>query len=117
MTVAANIVASDVTCTNEQELELGQALLALEELIARAEALLAYLQIALEEATGTTPETTTMTTTAAMTTTTTTTTTTTPYPGYCPSCPLGSVCEGICDIEGTCTGVCTAPELEVKGIK
>ena len=52
--MAASIVASDVTCTEEQKLELGQALIALDELIARAEALLAYLQTALEDATSTT---------------------------------------------------------------
>ena len=52
--MAANIVASDVTCTEEQELELGQDVIKLEELIARAEATLAYLQYALLNATGTT---------------------------------------------------------------
>ena len=44
MTVAANIVASDVTCTEEQKLELGQALIALEALIASAEFMLAFIQ-------------------------------------------------------------------------
>ena len=65
VTVAANIVASDVTCTDEQKLELGQALIALDDLIARAEAMLAYLQNALQDATGTTAvfSTTTVTTT------------------------------------------------------
>ena len=65
MTVAANIVASDVTCTDEQNIELAQSLLALDELIARVEALLAYLQNALQDATSTTAvfSTTTATTT------------------------------------------------------
>ena len=54
MTVAANIVASDVTCTEEQELELGQDVIKLEELIVKAEATLAFLQYALLNATGTT---------------------------------------------------------------
>ena len=54
VTLAANIVASDVTCTEEQNLYLGQSLIALEELIVRAEAMLAYLQYALQNATGTT---------------------------------------------------------------
>ena len=54
MTVAANIVASDVTCTEEQELELSQDVIKLEELIVIAEATLAYLQYALQNATGTT---------------------------------------------------------------
>ena len=85
--MAANIVASDVTCTEEQELELGQDVIKLEELIVRAEATLAYLQYALQNATGTT---------AVFNT------------GYCPSCPLGSVCTGAC-FDGTCYGYCASP--------
>ena len=54
MTLAADIVASDVTCTAEQKLELGKALLSLEELILRTEATLAHLQLAMVDATGTT---------------------------------------------------------------
>ena len=81
MTVAANIVASDVTCTEEQKLELGQALIPLEELIVKTEATLAYLQYALLNATGTTavfstiPATSPISTNPSTTTTTTTTTT------------------------------------------
>ena len=52
--VAADIKSSDVTCTEEQKTELSQALISLEKLIVRTEATLAGLQIALEDATGTT---------------------------------------------------------------
>ena len=98
--MAANIVASDVTCTDEQNLMIGQALIPLEELIVRAEATLAYLQYALQNATGTTA--------VFSTNAPTTPITTTPYPGYCPSCPLGSVCTGAC-FDGTCYGYCASP--------
>ena len=49
--MAHYIAASDVTCTDEQKVELEQLKIALEELIVRTEASLALLQIALEDAT------------------------------------------------------------------
>ena len=52
--MADNIAASDVTCSDEQKVELKQLKIALEEIIVRTEASLALLQIALEDATGTT---------------------------------------------------------------
>ena len=52
--MAGNIAASDVTCSDEQKVELKQLKIALEEIIVRTEASLALLQIALEDATGTT---------------------------------------------------------------
>ena len=54
MTLADKIVASKVTCTEEQKQKLGQALFALDELIVKTEAVLEELQIALKDATGTT---------------------------------------------------------------
>ena len=56
VSVAADIVASvsDVICTEEQRTELVQAVISLEEVILRTEKTLAGLQIALEDATGTT---------------------------------------------------------------
>ena len=43
-----------MTCTDDQKTELDQALVAVDELLVKAEATLAYVQIALEDATGTT---------------------------------------------------------------
>ena len=54
MTLADKIVASNVACTVEQKNELGQAVFALDILIVKTKATLAELQIALQDATGTT---------------------------------------------------------------
>ena len=54
VTLADKIVASNVACNDEQKLELGQAVFSLEILIVKTNATLAELQIALQEATGTT---------------------------------------------------------------
>ena len=54
VTLADKIVASNVVCDDEQKLELGQAVFALDELIVKTEAVLEELQIALKDATGTT---------------------------------------------------------------
>ena len=54
MTLADKILASDVTCTDEQKQKLGQDVFSLELLLVKTEAVLEELQIALKDATGTT---------------------------------------------------------------
>ena len=54
MTLADKIVASDVTCTDEQKQKLGQDVFSLEILLVKTQAVLEELQIALKDATGTT---------------------------------------------------------------
>ena len=54
--VAEDIVSSDVTCTEEEKLELEVQKAALDELIVEAEAALDVIQKQLEELTGTTLE-------------------------------------------------------------
>ena len=52
--LADKILASDVTCTDEQKQKLGQDVFSLELLLVKTEAVLEELQIALKDATGTT---------------------------------------------------------------
>ena len=54
VTLADKILASDVTCTDEQKQKLGQDVFSLEILLVKTEAVLEELQIALKDATGTT---------------------------------------------------------------
>lgn len=54
MTLADKIVASDVTCTDEQKQKLEQDVFSLEILLVKTQAVLEELQIALKDATGTT---------------------------------------------------------------